>query len=217
MGQPVQASAGQDHMAHVQAHLAMLRIPGMAQSPAVAVVLQHLAQHAAVAARDMVGMMLQQMGQMMPPPGQPLPPPVEAVVAKAGAQLSEGLWQQVAQILGPQAANDPYAAIEREKLEVKRAEIAQRGTTDAERLELERHKLEARAQADSAGMGEEARQAEMEHERKQAEIVARERMNAADNATALIIAGVRGQSQQAARPRMDFNPNPGYVPAPRRG
>ena len=134
----LQAFEGQNHQAHIMAHLVFGSSGMVAQLPNVAIALQkHVMQHVKIAAQERAAQQVAQMQQM--PPEQ-----MELQVAQMEAQfMAEGM-QQVkqlsAQISGEgQQGPDPLVQLKQQELQLD----AQAQQSDAE---LDRAKLELDAQ-----------------------------------------------------------------------
>lgn len=134
----LQAFEGQNHQAHIMAHLIFGSSGMVAQMPAVAIALQkHVMEHVKIAAQEQAAQQVAQMPQM--PPEQ-----MELQVAQMEAQfMAEGM-QQVKQLSGQisgegQQQPDPLVELKKQELQLD----AQEQQSDAE---LERAKLELDAQ-----------------------------------------------------------------------
>jgi hypothetical protein len=211
---------GQAHEAHLEVHLDMLSVPGLAQTPAAGALVGHFISTLATWARDQAGAKVMQMtnGQVqLPPPGQPLPPEfqqympqVDAEIAMIAAALSRQWMPRLADVLKAVGGGGPDAL-----MQVEMAKIDQKERADQRKHELEAMKVKINAELDSIKLAEDARQAELNAELQREGIRSKEGQNAEDNATALIIAGAK-QAAGNAPPAIDPNPNPGAAAAPRR-
>jgi len=114
-GNPLKAFPDQDHMAHMQAHIAFIQMPIMQTSPAVyGVLLSHILEHASLAAQQMVVLkMQQQMGASMPNLD---PVQMATAIAKEEAQLTGQLMQQL--VPPPPQGPDPLIQIQQQNLQL---------------------------------------------------------------------------------------------------
>jgi len=134
----LKAFEGQNHQAHITAHLVFGSSGMVAQMPNVAIALQkHVMEHVKIAAQEQAAQQVAQMPQM--PPEQ-----MELQVAQMEAQfMAEGM-QQVKQLSGQisgegQQQPDPLVELKKQELQLD----AQEQQSDAE---LERAKLQLDAQ-----------------------------------------------------------------------
>jgi hypothetical protein len=137
-GNPLKAFPDQDHMAHMQAHIAFIQMPIMQTSPAVyGVLLSHILEHASLAAQQMVVLkMQQQMGASMPNLD---PVQMATAIAKEEAQLMGQLMQQL--VPPPPQGPDPLIQIQQQNLQLKAQELQQKGQEGQARLQFDQQKL----------------------------------------------------------------------------
>ncbi len=137
-GNPLKAFPDQDHMAHMQAHIAFIQMPIMQTSPAVyGVLLSHILEHASLAAQQMVVLkMQQQMGASMPNLD---PVQMATAIAKEEAQLMGQLMQQL--VPPPPQGPDPLIQIQQQNLQLKAQELEQKGQESQARLRFDQQKL----------------------------------------------------------------------------
>jgi len=219
MGRQLYVLPRQDHIAHMMVHLkfAMSPVFGMnnvMKTTYIPQIIQHLRDHmlnyymteaqravemaestnimpkgdakeqaqlitevqaAAEAVLGNVSQLIDQLQAMMPPPQGPMPPPDNSL---AVAQLGSQTQLQIAQ--GAQALKDKEIQINAENKQL------------ATRLQFA--KLERDKQVDQMKMMEKQFQEQQENMRTAAELQARERMNSADNQTAIDITAAEIQS-----------------------
>lgn len=114
-GMPLKAGPTQNHMAHIQAHVAQLQTPGMPPQNASAL-FAHAMEHADLLYR---AEMSARLGVPLPE-GQPIPPEIEAQLSAAVAAQSDAVMEILQQALGG-LGGDPNKAAE---MQIKREELA---------------------------------------------------------------------------------------------
>ena len=141
-GNPLKVFPDQDHMAHIQTHLAFIKLPLIQMSPAVyGVLLSHVLEHLSLAAQQQVVLQMQQQGINI----QLQTHEMEIEVAKAEAQMMAGLMQQLAP---PPPGPDPLIQLQQQGLQLKGQELQQRGQIDQAKLGLEAQKLQHKEDMD---------------------------------------------------------------------
>ena len=163
-GMPLAVGPTQDHLAHIKAHLAAMKTPGL-PPPIVAALMAHVGEHVAAWYRLQADLACQQAGIQLPPPGQPMPPALETAMAQAVAAASDVIAERLAAALGG-GMSDPLRA---EELALKRAELAFK-QQDGER------KAEQAGRQDQT----EALKAQLQHEDNMAERADHEAQREAD-------------------------------------
>ena len=136
---PLEAFEGQNHDAHIMAHLVFGASGMVAQLPQTIMSLQkHVMDHIALKAREQV---MAEMGQQIQ--GQEISPEqfmqIEGMVADL---ISQGM-QEVKQIslqLSGQGQEDPLIALKAQDLEIKARKDQQDTSIDLQRLELDKRK-----------------------------------------------------------------------------
>lgn len=165
-GKPVKAFIGQDHEAHIEAHMAAAQNPQimklMEQNPNAKAVMAagaaHIAEHLGFAYRSRIE---QELGVPMPSPEEPLPPDVEAklsrLVAQAASQLT-GKAQKMAQAEeSAKKQEDPIIQMQQKELAIKEQQAKDKAMEamariqsdlkkEQDRIQLERDKLHQQAQ-----------------------------------------------------------------------
>ena len=149
---PLQAFPGQDHDAHMTAHIIFMKTPILATTPPLLATLQaHLCEHIALKAREEVEMEMQemqqeiqqqtmqiqeaiQMGRLSPetaPPVQQMGDP-EAMVAVLIAQYTE---EVMSAIMPPaEAPVDPLVELRSKELDIKAADLERKSAEFDQRL-----------------------------------------------------------------------------------
>ena len=149
---PLKAFPGQDHDAHMTAHIIFMKTPILATTPPLLATLQaHLCEHIALKAREEVEIEMQemqqqmqqeamqiqnaiQMGQLSPetaPPVQPMGDP-EAMVATLVAQYTEEVM--AALMPSPEEQVDPLVELRSKELDIKAADLDRKSEEFDQRL-----------------------------------------------------------------------------------
>jgi hypothetical protein len=235
MGRPIYVLPQQDHMAHLKTHLAFLQSPLFGSNPAITKtylypIANHLRDHLlnyylveahnAVdeaqreelipdEAADQVNVILQvqqlieqQLGgfaeqlaqidemaqQFRPQP--PMPPDNSMQIAQLNAQIQGQALQQRAQV------DQARMQIDQQKM--------------AQQLQLEQQKMSMQQQKDATQIQTDQFKEQSENQRTAAELAARERMNTADNETAMLLAAAEMSTGEkvAVSTGTGINPNP---------
>ena len=141
----LKAFEGQNHQAHIMAHLVFGSSGMVAQLPAVAISLQkHVMEHVRIAAQEQAAQQVAQMQQM--PPEQ-----MELQVAQLEAQfMAEGM-QQVKQLSGQisgegQQGPDPLVQLKQQELQLDAQAQQSDAEIDRAKLELDAQNQQMRAQ-----------------------------------------------------------------------
>ena len=142
----LQAFEGQNHDAHIMAHLVFASSGLIAQSPQIAVAMQkHVMDHVRLKATEIVMAQVSQMGQITPE----MQVQIEGLIANQIAQELQNLKQVNAQLMG-EGGPDPLVALKQQELQLRaqkdQAEIAQ----DQAELQLDQQKFQQRAQEQQA-------------------------------------------------------------------
>lgn len=169
MGKPVKAFMYQDHEAHIRVHMAAMQDPVMmqvmGQNPQAQVIMQaaqaHITEHVAFAYREQLQ---RQMGAQLPPPDTEMSEEMEVqlsrLAAEAAGQLlgkhqAEAQAQQIAQ-----QQQDPVIQMQQQELqlkmrevEIKERELIADAAEAADKLALEREKLQAELQKEGLRIG----------------------------------------------------------------
>lgn len=168
-GKPVKAFMYQDHMAHMQSHMALIQDPMVAQfmgqnprAQAIqAELMAHVAEHTGYLMRQKVE---QQLGMPLPPEGTKLPPEAELALSRLMAQASQQVLQQdqaqAQQQQAQQQMQDPVLQMQQQdlqirmqELELKKQKLATDAATAADKLELEQAKVSGQLQLESMRVG----------------------------------------------------------------
>jgi hypothetical protein len=142
----LQAFEGQNHDAHIMAHLVFAASGTVAGAPMIAVSLQkHVMDHVRLKATEIVMSQVAQMGQV----NEQMQPQIEGLIANQIAQELQNLKQVNAQIMG-EGQPDPLVALKQQELQIRaqkdQAEIQQ----DQAELQLDQQKFQQRAQEQQA-------------------------------------------------------------------
>jgi len=146
--QPLKAFPGQDHDAHMTAHIIFMKTPIPGSTPPIFAALQgHLCEHIALKAREEVEkemMAVQQqvmevqnavqMGQIAPQEVPPMPemPDPESMVAEKIAQYTEEVM--AALMPPPEGEQDPLVELRSKELDIKAADLQRKSQEFSERL-----------------------------------------------------------------------------------
>lgn len=235
LGRPVYVLPRQDHVAHIQTHLAFLKSPVFGMNPTIVKsyiypMVGHLRDHLlnfymtqahqAVSRAEKEGLIEaegeQQVGVILK---------VQQVIEQQLLQFAQELAQldQIAQQYAPQPQMPPDSSMQVAQLnaQTQQAALQQRAQTDAQRLQIEQQKAAQKAQIDQMALQDkqQARAEEMqreqlrqaaENERTAAEIDSRLQMNTDDNVTAMRLAAAEIASGEkvAVSTGTGINPNP---------
>ena len=166
-GSGVQAFPGQDHNAHIAAHVAFMKTPMiMAAAPLQAALYGHLQEHISLLAQEQAQQQMQQQMQQLqllvqsgginPEQAQQQMQQLQqdpASMARTVAQIEQQLVQQIAQMVAPppqDPAADPLVQIRMQELGLKQQELQLDAQSDQNKLMLEQAKLQQRAATDAA-------------------------------------------------------------------
>jgi len=166
-GSGVQAFPGQDHNAHIAAHVAFMKTPMiMAAAPLQAALYGHLQEHISLLAQEQAQQQMQQQMQQLqllvqsgginPQQAQQQMQQLQqdpASMARTVAQIEQQLVQQIAQMVAPppqDPAADPLVQIRMQELGLKQQELQLDAQSDQNKLMLEQAKLQQRAATDAA-------------------------------------------------------------------
>jgi hypothetical protein len=236
MGRPVYVLPKQDHVAHIQTHLAFLKSPVFGMNPAIVKtyiypMAQHLRDHLlnfyltqaheAVQRAEREQLITDDAEQQVKVIVR-----VQQIIEQQLAQFSKELAQidQMAQQFAPQPPQMPQdksMEIAQLNAQVQQLALQQRAQTDQQRLQIEQQKAAQKAQTDAATLADKQQarseqfQADQmrefaENQRTAAEISARVEMNTADNVTAMRLAAAEIASGEkvAVSTGTGINPQP---------
>tara|TARA_R110000868_G_scaffold398600_2_gene671863 strand:- start:11 stop:2569 length:2559 start_codon:yes stop_codon:yes gene_type:complete len=192
LGRPVTAFPEQDHLAHLETHIAYLLNPMFGSNPIFAtafipVILNHIKEHLAlwyaatvfdISTEGMGGQDLGDVMRAMDKKDTDAKRALDQMLAEAAkAALTQGqqLFQQVPQIISqaqkllqslqpPMPGQDPRIALEGQKLQIQQQASAQKLQLDTQKLQAQQASEAQRMQLEQAGMQQDAqlRQAEMQ-------------------------------------------------------
>jgi len=146
---PLTVFQGQNHDAHIMAHLIFGSSPMVAQMPAIAMALQkHVMEHVSIKAKEQV---TAQVGQKLQgqPPNEQQALEIESMVAGLVAQGMQEVKSMSTQISGG-GAPDPLIALKQQDLEMRSQQDAAENQIDQARLSLDQQKAQNNAQLGSA-------------------------------------------------------------------
>lgn len=236
LGRPVYVLPQQDHMAHLQTHLAFLKSPLFGSNPAITKtylypMAQHLRDHVLnyylVESHNAVDKA--QREELIPQEAEAQVKVIlqvqQLIEQQLGAQFAQQLAQldEMAQQFKPQPPMPPDSSMQVAQInaqvrgqemqmrgQLEQAKLQQAQQTNQTKLQLEQQKLadaqQARAEQLQAAQLKEA----AENQRTAAEIESRERMNTADNDTAKLLAAAEMATGErvAVSTGTGINPNP---------
>ena len=236
MGRPIFVLPQQDHMAHLQTHLAFLQSPLFGSNPVITKtylypIAQHLKDHLLnyylVEAHNAVDRA--QREDLIPDEAADQVNVILKVQQVIEQQLG-GFAQQLAQIdemaqqFKPQPPMPPDNSMQIAQLnaQMQGQALQQRAQVDQARIQLDQQKMQAQLQLEQQKMAMQQQKdasqlqdaqlkEQAENERTAAEIAARERMNTADNETAMLLAAAEMSTGEkvAVSTGTGINPNPG--------
>jgi hypothetical protein len=137
---------GQNHQAHITAHLLFGASPMVGQLPSVAMSLQkHIMEHVSIQAKEQVAsQMIQQLQGQAPTEEQALE--IESMVAEAIAQGLQEVKAKSAEISGGGDQPDPLIALKEQDLQLREKQDAAENQMDQQRLALDQQKAQQNAQ-----------------------------------------------------------------------
>ena len=137
---------GQNHQAHITAHLVFGASPMVGQLASVAMSLQkHIMEHVSIQAKEQVAsQMIQQLQGQAPTEEQALE--IESMVAEAIAQGLQEVKAKSAEISGGGDQPDPLIALKEQDLELRAKQDAAENQMDQQRLALDQQKAQQNAQ-----------------------------------------------------------------------
>ena len=146
---PLTVFQGQNHDAHIMAHLIFGSSPMVSQMPAVAMALQkHVMEHVSIKAKEQVALQAGQELQGQPPTEQQALD-IESMVADLVAKGMQEVKSMSTQISGG-GAPDPIIALKQQDLELRAQQDAAENQIDQARLSLDQQKAQNNAQLGAA-------------------------------------------------------------------
>tara|TARA_R110000782_G_scaffold193410_1_gene282958 strand:- start:26 stop:682 length:657 start_codon:yes stop_codon:yes gene_type:complete len=146
---PLTVFQGQNHDAHIMAHLVFGSSPMVSQMPAIAMALQkHVMEHVSVKAKEQVSSQVGQQLQGQPPDEQQTLE-IESMVADLVAKGMQEVKATSTQISGG-GAPDPIIALKQQDLELRAQQDAAENQIDQARLSLDQQKAQNNAQLGTA-------------------------------------------------------------------
>ncbi len=192
--QPAQAFSEQDHDAHIDSHIALLKSPLVSSAPpgqqqVMAMIQAHIYQHIDLKAREMAQQdpeiqqmqqqmqQMQQQGQMDPMmmqqaqmQMQQMKQQMQLVMEDKVAQISMQLTETMAPELTPPQQDDPLVNLRDRELDIKEADLQRKAGEADRRIKLESERIDNTADMADERMDLQRELAEMKDE------VARERI-----------------------------------------
>jgi hypothetical protein len=227
MGRPVYVLPKQDHMAHIQTHVAFLKSPLFGMNPAITKTYlypialhlrDHLLNYYLVEAHEAVEKATDE--QLISDEAAQQAAVILQVQQFIEQQLG-GFAQELAQLsqaaeqFAPQPPMPPDSSLQVAQIgaQVQQAALQQRAQSEQQRLaqqaQIEQQKLADNAQERAERLRQEEVRQLAENERTAAEIGARERMNTADNDTAMRLAAAEIVSGEKIAVSTGTGINPG--------
>jgi hypothetical protein len=182
-GKPVKAFMHQDHEAHIQVHMAAMQDPVlmqvMGQNPQAQVMMQaaqaHITEHVAFGYRDQIQ---RQLGVTLPAPDAELPEDIEVELSRLSAQAAGqllGKHQAEAQAKkNAEAQQDPIIQMQQQEMQIKMKEVEIKEkkmmadvAADADKLALERERLQADMEKEGLRIGSQTAEAKAKLESQQ--------------------------------------------------
>lgn len=235
MGRPIYVLPQQDHMAHLQTHLAFLQSPLFGSNPAITKtylypIANHLRDHLlnyylveahnAVDEAQREDLIQDEAAEQVNVILQ-----VQQLIEQQLGQFAQQLAQidEMAQQFKPQPPMPPdnsmqvaqlNAQVKGQELQMRtqmeQAKLQQLQQSDAARLQIEQQKLAMQQQKDATQLQNDQIKEQAENERTAAELAVRERMNTADNETAMLLAAAEMSTGEkvAVSTGTGINPNP---------
>jgi hypothetical protein len=237
MGRPVYVLPQQDHVAHLQTHLAFLKSPMFGSNPAITKtylypIAQHLRDHLLnyylVEAHNAVDQA--QREKLIPEEAEAQVGVIIKVQQFIEQQLGEEFATQLAQIdemaqkFRPEPPMPPDNSMQvaqinaqvrsqdmQMRAQIEQAKMQQAQQNDAAQLQLEQMKVADAQRARAEAMQSEQLKETAENQRTMAEIASREKMNMDDNETAKLLAAAEMATGErvAVSTGTGINPNPG--------
>ena len=227
MGRPVYVLPKQDHMAHIKTHVAFLKSPLFGMNPAITKnylypIAVHLRDHVlnyylteahnGVKRAEEEGLIQDEAAQQVQVILQ-VQQFIERELGGFAAELAQ--LSQAAEQFKPQPPMPPDSSLQVAQIgaQIQQAALAQRAQSDQQRMALqaqtEQQKLADRERERMERMRQEEVRQMAENERTAAEIAARERMNTADNDTAMRLAAAEIASGERIGVSTGTGINPG--------
>ena len=146
---PLKAFEGQDHQAHIMAHMVFGSTPMVGSMPQVAVALQkHIMEHVRIEASEQA--MVQYLQQVNARQGQPLSEEemlqVESITAQLIAQGTQMLKQLSQQIANEGQGPDPLVQLKEQELQIKAQAEQSDAALDKAKLDLDKVSMDMRNQ-----------------------------------------------------------------------
>tara|TARA_R110001592_G_scaffold41963_3_gene136582 strand:+ start:32 stop:667 length:636 start_codon:yes stop_codon:yes gene_type:complete len=139
---PIAVFQGQNHEAHIMAHLVFGSSPTVSQMPAIAIALQkHVLEHVSVRAKEQVAAQMRQQLQGQAPTEEQVGE-IESMVAGLTAKGMQEVKALSVQINGG-GEPDPLIALKQQDLEIRAKRDAAENQIDQSRLSLDQQKAQS--------------------------------------------------------------------------
>ena len=143
---PLKAFPEQDHVAHIESHLAFIKSPLIQASPQVyGVLLAHLFEHVALAAQRAINDQMHDLMAMVPPP----PPPHPEMISSQASKIEAAMIEEIMGALKPTDPNENLLDIQNRDLDLRSEALDFKKEEVAHKLDLEERKMEERAKQDN--------------------------------------------------------------------
>ena len=143
---PLKAFPEQDHVAHIESHLAFIKSPLIQASPQVyGVLLAHLFEHVALAAQRAINDQMHDLMAMVPPP----PPPHPEMISSQASKIEAAMIEEIMGALKPTDPNESLLDIQKRDLDLRSEALDFKKEEVAHKLDLEERKMEERAKQDN--------------------------------------------------------------------
>jgi hypothetical protein len=151
--QSLRAFPDQDHVAHIDAHIAFIKTPLIQASPQVyGILLGHVFEHVSFAAMQAVRAQMQDLmrPQIDPATGRilpPVPPPVEMLQSSA-AKLEAAMINQIMASLAPPPTDNPVVELQKRDLDIRERALEAKEEEAVLKIDLEERKLATKQRID---------------------------------------------------------------------
>jgi len=143
---PLKAFPEQDHVAHIESHLAFIKSPLIQASPQVyGVLMAHLFEHVSLAAQRAVNDQMHDLMAMVPPP----PPPHPELISSQASKIEAAMIEEIMGALKPDDPNATLMDIQNRDLDLRAQTLEFKKDETAHKLDLEERKLQEKSKQDT--------------------------------------------------------------------
>jgi hypothetical protein len=143
---PLKAFPEQDHVAHIESHLAFIKSPLIQASPQVyGVLMAHLFEHVSLAAQRAVNDQMHDLMAMVPPP----PPPHPELISSQASKIEAAMIEEIMGALKPDDPNETLMDIQNRDLDLRAQTLEFKKDETAHKLDLEERKLQEKSKQDT--------------------------------------------------------------------